>query len=286
MPPNNSKPALSRQMLRLRKQVDQIDRKLLRLLQQRTELSAEIGETKRRHGAEIYVPDRERELLARMTLGAGDKLPPAAVGAIFREILSSSRAAQGQAPIGVVDRYGDRKQPGHLLRWRRDDVAAMIRAARGHFGACDSYVVLRNWRELARRLRAGKLAIGLLTFSDMVVALRDPYAGGLDVVGDFLPSDGRPGLDHQIFIVQPAKAAPEGNRALILIECKPTANAVKSLVSAMSCTPKLVQLAPLPGRTKTCLAALTFPWPVTRATLTLPGVTLLGIYSANEAYAG
>jgi chorismate mutase len=273
-------------MLRLRKQVDQIDRKLLRLLQQRTELSAEIGQTKRRHGAEIYVPDRERELLARMTQAAGDKLPTTAVSAIFREILSSSRAAQGQAPIGVVDRYGGKQPPKDLLRWRRDDVASMIRAARGHFGACDRYVVLPDWRELARRLRSGKLAIGLLTFSDMVVALRDPYAGGLDVVGDFLPSDGRPGLDHLIFIVQPAKPAPTGNRALILIECKPTANAVKSLVSAMSCVPQLVQLAPLPGRSKTCLAALTFPRPVTRETLALPGAMVLGVYPASEAYGG
>ncbi len=266
--------------------MDQIDRKLLRLLQQRTEVSAEIGETKRRHGAEIYVPDRERELLARMTQQVTDKLPAVAIGAIFREILSSSRAAQGQAPIGVVDRYGDGKKARHLLRWRRDDVAAMIRAARGHFGACDRYVVLPNWRELARRLRAGKLAIGLLTFSDMVVALRDPYAGGLDVVGDFLPSDGRPGLDHLIFIVQPAKPAATGNRALILIECKPTADAVKSRVSAMSCVPQFVHFAPLPGRSKTCLAALTFPQPVTRETIALAGVAVLGVYPASEAYGG
>ncbi len=266
--------------------MDQIDQRLLRLLQQRTRLSGEIGRTKRRHGAEIYVPDRERELLARMAKRADGKLPAGAVGAIFREILSSSRAAQGQAPIGVVDRYPAGAKPRHVLSWRRDDVASILRAARSHFGACDRFVTVPDWRELARRLRAGKLAIGLLTFDDLIVALLDPYAGGLDVIGDFLPSDGRPGLASLLFIVKPAQPGPTGNRALILIECKPTANAVKSLVTAMPRAPKLVELAPLPGRARACLAALTFAEPITREVVAGLGGTILGIYPASESYGG
>src|SRR5579871_5537813 len=116
MPPNNSKSASSMKIQSLRRQLDQIDRKLLRLLQQRTSLSGEVGRTKRRMGAEIYVPDRERELLGRVVELAGDQLPPGAAAAIFREILSSSRAAQGQPPIGVIDRY-QASQAEPLLRW-------------------------------------------------------------------------------------------------------------------------------------------------------------------------
>ncbi len=97
---NNSTSALSRQMQRLRQQVDRIDQKLLQLLQQRTKLSGEIGETKRRHGAVIYVPERERELLARIMRLTRGKLPARAVAAVYREILSGSRAAQAQPPIG------------------------------------------------------------------------------------------------------------------------------------------------------------------------------------------
>jgi chorismate mutase len=273
-------------MLRLRKQVDLIDRKLLRLLQQRTRLSGEIGRAKRRHGAEIYVPDRERELLVRVAKLAGGKLPAPAVGAIFREILSSSRAAQGQAPIGVVDRDQRKARPTHELRWRRDNVISIMRAARCHFGACDRFVTVPDWRELARQLKAEKLAIGLLTFQDLIVALRDPYAGGLDVIGDFQPSDGRPGLTELIFIVKPARPDAAGNRALILIECKPTADAVKSLAIAMPQAPKLVQLAPLSGRAKSCLAALTFEQPVTREKVAVAGALVLGIYPASESYGG
>ncbi len=70
--PNSLKSALSRQMQRLRQQVDRIDLKVLQLLQQRTKLSGQIGQAKRRHGAVIYVPERERELVARLArLGKG-----------------------------------------------------------------------------------------------------------------------------------------------------------------------------------------------------------------------
>ena len=95
MPPNNSNltSALSRQMQRLRRQVDRIDLKMLQLLQQRTKLSGQIGRMKRRHGAVIYVPERERELLARAVRLSRGKLTAKAVTSIFREILSSSRAA-------------------------------------------------------------------------------------------------------------------------------------------------------------------------------------------------
>ncbi len=62
MPPNNNnlKSALPRQMQNLRRQVDRIDLKMLQLLQQRIKLSGQIGRMKRRHGAVIYVPERER----------------------------------------------------------------------------------------------------------------------------------------------------------------------------------------------------------------------------------
>jgi chorismate mutase len=279
-------------MERLRKQVDRIDRRLLQLLQQRTKLSGEIGRTKRRHGAEIYVPDRERLLLARVTKLAKGRLPGPAVGAIYREILSGSRAAQGQQPIGVI--VGNKTHvPGrHEHRWRGpDQVASILRAARYHFGACDTYTMVPDWRELSRRLRSGKLAIGLLTFEDLVVALRDPYSGGLAVIGDFWPIDGEPGLSKRLFVVKPAPDAQEGSRALILIECKPTANAVKSRITSMPCAPKLIELSPLPGRSRTpsTLAALTFREPIRHETLTSDGKPLglvLGIYTRDDSHGG
>jgi chorismate mutase len=280
-------------MERLRKQVDRIDQRLLQLLQQRTKLSGEIGRAKRRHGAEIYVPDRERLLLARVTKLAKGRLPGPAASAIFREIMSSSRAAQGQQPIGVIVGNKPRGRSGHgHLRWRgQDQVALILRAARCQFGACDEFAMMPDWRELSRQLRSGKLAIGLLTFDDLVIALRDPYSGGLAVIGDFRPIDGEPGLASRIFVVKPAPDVQTGNRALILIECKPTANAVKSRITSMPRAPKLIEMTLLPGRARpaSSLAALTFSEPIGHEALTANGKPLglvLGIYTTDESHGG
>ncbi len=273
--------------------MDRIDLRLLQLLQQRTKLSGEIGRTKRRHGAEIYVPDRERLLLARVTKLAQGKLPAPAARAIFREIMSSSRAAQGQQPIGVIagNKLHHRGEHGHSRRPGQNQVTPILRAARCQFGACDQFTLVRDWRELSRQLRAGKLSIGLLTFEDLVVALRDPYSGGLAVIGDFLPVDGEPGLSHRIFIVKPAPDVQEGIRALILIECKPTANAVKSRITSMPRAPKLIELTPLPGggRAAPTLAALTFRQPISHHALAVNGKPLglvLGIYTTDDSHGG
>jgi chorismate mutase len=268
-----------RQMSNLRRQVDRIDQRLLRLLQQRTKLSGEIGRTKRRHGAEVYVPERERELLARVAKLANGTLTAPAVGAIFREILSSSRAAQGQAPIGVL----------------RRSLAAVVPAARCYFGACDRFVPMADWPELMRELQAGRLTIGLLTLADLGAAWRagrSVFPGEIQVIGEIrgLPEVATP--SERLFIVKAATAAlPAGKRALILIECKPEADAVNSLICAMPRVPKLVQLWPLPGRGRagTSVAAVTFSRPVTEASLaagTGTVGTLLGIYTLDESYGG
>ncbi len=120
MPPNNnsnSTSVLSRQMQRLRQQVDRIDLKMLRLLQQRTKLSGQIGQMKRRHGGVIYVPERERELVARLTRLSKGQPPARAVAALYREIMSSSRAAQGQTrrSPGRERRPGSARQ--HRVLW-------------------------------------------------------------------------------------------------------------------------------------------------------------------------
>jgi chorismate mutase len=273
-------------MQRLRRQVDKIDLKLLKLLQQRTKLSGEIGRAKRRHGAEIYVPDREREVFARVASLAGKGLPGAAVTAIFREILSSSRAAQGQAPIGFL----------------QGSAQAVQLQARWHFGACDRFVTKKRWRELEAELAAGRIVVALLTTTDLAeilgnVRTRKAFLSGMIVVGEISMEAGAP-LAAQTFIVKPKRKVERraANRALILIECKITANAVKSLLTAMPYRPihaEHVSFSLPPGRAGAGagLLSLTFSQPIDTEIgelLSSCGVTtsVVGIFPGSEVYGG
>ncbi len=217
--------------------MDRIDLQILRLLQQRTKIARRIGETKRRHGAVIYVPERERELLQQINRRNRGHLPSRAVTAIFREILSSSRAAQGQGGIG-------------LLRSR----AKFLRLnTRGAFGACDDFETVGNWPELMKRLTTRKLGLALLTGADLGRILAGPDRGAflkkLAIVSDFEPEgSGRVHPGKRVYVVTPKGMHPpaRADRALILIECKLTEDAVKTWLNSMP--KRLIQIETIPLR--------------------------------------
>jgi chorismate mutase/prephenate dehydratase len=92
----NTTPARAAATLKnLRAHIDKLDQQILKLINERASLAAEIGRLKNDHGAEVFSPTREEEVLKTM-LEANEKangpLDPKTVRAVFREILSGSRA--------------------------------------------------------------------------------------------------------------------------------------------------------------------------------------------------
>ncbi len=273
--------------------MDRIDLKILKLLQQRTELSRRIGRAKRRHRAPIYVPERERELLARLARRSGGNPPAGALEAIYREIFSSSRAAQGQPGIG-------------LLRVR---APAMVLPARWCFGACDRFVPKASWAALAGGLETGALAVALLTGADLARVLqpaagRRRFAGRFAILGDFAADTAPvPPLARRIFIVAPKGegASLAVNRALILIKCNSTANAIKTLLHAMPAHSFQAESLDFPvqaarGATVSALVRLKLARPIdgihlTSRLLAAPAaedlsLSILGVYLGTEDYGG
>jgi len=293
MPPNNNNltSAWSRQMQNLRQQVDRIDLKMLQLLQQRIKLSGQIGKMKRRHGAVIYVPERERELVARLSRVSKGQPSQRAVAAIYREVLSSSRAAQGQAPIGVLQK----------------SAAVVLPASRAGFGACDQFSLKKTWTDVVKGLDTGALSLALVTGEDLAGALRTDQARkkfffGLTTVGDFPPLlEPKAPLKRRIFIVTPrGNGAPgQASEALILIECKFTANAIKSLLRSMpdfSLQAESLTVHPAQRGIAVALARLSLAESVDGLSLTSHllkagqtadlSVSILGIYPGTEDHGG
>lgn len=78
----------------LRGQIDRLDRELLKLVNQRATLASRIGEVKNETGLEVYSPGREDEILGEVLENNHGPLPENCVRAIFRELMSGSRALQ------------------------------------------------------------------------------------------------------------------------------------------------------------------------------------------------
>jgi chorismate mutase len=82
---------------RWRKEIDEIDEELLRLLNMRARLAVKVGSLKRASG--IPVRDREREqfVLARLQEANTGPLGQNAVVRLFRRIILESRRVEAQA---------------------------------------------------------------------------------------------------------------------------------------------------------------------------------------------
>lgn len=75
---------------KLRKQIDQIDEKIVPLLNKRIEASNEISLIKRKAGKGVYSPDREQEVFNKVDSFNQGPLNKGALESIYREIMSSS----------------------------------------------------------------------------------------------------------------------------------------------------------------------------------------------------
>lgn len=85
------------QLKQVRDKIDQLDRQILKLINERAGHAGEIGRLKNLAGEEIFSPVREEEVLKHVLAlhqEQGGPLDPGTIRAVFREIMSGSRALQ------------------------------------------------------------------------------------------------------------------------------------------------------------------------------------------------
>ncbi len=79
-----------------RKEIDDIDAELLRLLNMRARLALKVGALKQAEDLPFCDPDRERHVLRRMQEINPGPLDERAVGKLFRRIIRESRRVESE----------------------------------------------------------------------------------------------------------------------------------------------------------------------------------------------
>jgi chorismate mutase / prephenate dehydratase len=94
-PDSNQAPAKTpAQLKQLRSTIDKLDLQILKLVNERAALAAEIGRVKSDQGAEVFAPAREEEVYQNLLENNKGPLDHATIRAIYREIMSGARALQ------------------------------------------------------------------------------------------------------------------------------------------------------------------------------------------------
>jgi chorismate mutase / prephenate dehydratase len=132
----------------LRLRIDELDRRLVDLLAERLGLAAAIGAQKEAIGLSTYDPLREREVLDRVVEAAAGRFPPRHLQAVFREIMSASRASESKQRILVHGTWGGLAHHAAYLR----------------FGAGAKFDLTLRAEDLFAKLEEGIVSYCVVTF--------------------------------------------------------------------------------------------------------------------------
>jgi chorismate mutase/prephenate dehydratase len=86
----------------LRSAIDKLDIQILKMVNQRASLAAQIGKLKNDQGSDVFSPVREDEVLTNVVQANRGPLDANTIRAVFREIMSGSRALQKIVKIAYL----------------------------------------------------------------------------------------------------------------------------------------------------------------------------------------
>lgn len=87
---------------KLRHHINTVDKKIIRLLNERTKLALTIGKAKIKNGKSIYSPERETEVYNHLEKLNKGPLPKQALKSIYREIMSSALGLQKKLIVAYL----------------------------------------------------------------------------------------------------------------------------------------------------------------------------------------
>jgi chorismate mutase/prephenate dehydratase len=129
-----------------RSRINDLDKELLNLLNQRAEAALQIGDLKRRKDMAYFVPEREAEIVDRVVKLNPGPLAGDAVRAVWREILSASRALEHPLPISYL---------GPVATFTHQ-------AALTHFGSSAEFLPARSIAEVFDDVERGRADYGVV----------------------------------------------------------------------------------------------------------------------------
>ena len=130
----------------LRDKIDRIDAQVLTFLNRRARLAQQIGNQKGKKQRGAYVPSRERAIFARLAELNTGPLPDEAVQAVYREIISASRALEQSLRVAYL---GPEASYSHM-------------AAREQFGSDAEFVPVATTPQIFAEVEKSQVQYGVV----------------------------------------------------------------------------------------------------------------------------
>lgn len=129
----------------LRQRIDELDARIVEMLNDRARIVVEIGKIKRDGQSPIYAPDREQRVLEQIRRYNHGPLPDSCLDAIWRELMSGSFALERPLRIGYLGPPGSYSQI----------------AAKRKFGSSVEYAAVDDIRSVFEEVARGHIDLGV-----------------------------------------------------------------------------------------------------------------------------
>jgi chorismate mutase/prephenate dehydratase len=130
----------------LRRKIDDIDNRLIDILNERMSVIKEVGILKRTTNSAIYRPEREKKIIDRLYYNHQGHLNRAAIEAIFMEIFAMSRNFELPELVAYLGPEG----------------SFTHQAAESRFGAMSQYLALDSIRSVFEAVNTGRSRFGVV----------------------------------------------------------------------------------------------------------------------------
>src|SRR5262245_33518880 len=122
-----------------RKRINELDRELLRLLNERAQIALKVGESKKEAGVSLCDHTREKEVVERMCAANEGPLDDRAIIELYRAIIHESRRIQSRS---------DQRRPDLIPVPFKEHLRVAFQGARGAFSEEAARTLLGNQIEL------------------------------------------------------------------------------------------------------------------------------------------
>ena len=130
----------------LRTKIDKIDSDILQLLDERLDFVHEIGLIKSASKESVYRPEREKEIIERLSVLSKGKLNPESIKAIFQEIFAAARNIELPERVAYLGPEG----------------SFTHQAAESNFGSQSEYLPLNSIKAVFDSLNSKKAKYGII----------------------------------------------------------------------------------------------------------------------------
>ncbi len=134
------------QLLKLRDEIDSLDNHMLNFLNQRMDIVKKVGELKRSNNAIIYRPEREKNIIDRLSDLSNGLLNKKAIEAIFLEIFAAARNIELPERISYLG----------------PDGSFTHQAAESRFGSMSEYLPMGSIRSVFESVETERARFGIV----------------------------------------------------------------------------------------------------------------------------